>query len=48
MIVFKYQGVNCNNSTTLGGVCVDNPCFYDQWEQNYDSRFQEFPRIIDH
>ena len=25
MIVFKYQGANCNNSTTLGGVYVDNP-----------------------
>ena len=25
MIVFKHQGANCNNSTTLGGVYVDNP-----------------------
>ena len=25
MTVFKHQGANCNNSTTLGGICIDNP-----------------------
>ena len=25
MTVFKYYDANCNNSTTLGGICIDNP-----------------------
>ena len=25
MAVLKYQGANCNNSTTLRGIYIDNP-----------------------
>ena len=25
MTVLKYYGANCNNSTTLGGIYIDNP-----------------------
>ena len=25
MTVFKRYGANCNNSTTLRGVCIENP-----------------------
>ena len=28
MTVLKYQGANCNNSTTLEGIYIDNPYYY--------------------